>query len=109
MSRTRPNGENDNAFPSGHTSTTFAAATVATHYYGWKVGVPTYAIAALVGASRVEKGKHYLSDVVFGATLGYIAGRTAVRGTQRSLERRRMTLLPVVGWDRAGLVVRWGW
>ncbi len=109
VSRTRPNGENDNAFPSGHTSTTFAAATVATHYYGWKVGVPAYAIAALVGASRVEQGKHYLSDVVFGATLGYLAGRTAVRGTQRSLEPRRMTLLPVVGWDRAGLVVQWRW
>ena len=57
--------------------------------------------------SRVEQGKHYLSDVVFGATLGYIAGRTAVRGTDRSLEQPRMTLLPVVGRDRAGLVALW--
>ena len=107
VSRTRPNGENDNAFPSGHTSSTFATATVAMRYYGWKAGVPTYAVAALVGASRVENGKHYLSDVVFGATLGYIAGRTAVRGTDRSLAQPRMTLLPVVGWDRAGLVALW--
>ncbi len=67
--RTRPNGENDNAFPSGHTSTTFAFATVAGHYYGKKVSIPAYTIAALVGVSRIENGKHFLSDVVFGATL----------------------------------------
>ena len=107
VSRTRPNGENDNAFPSGHTSATFAFATVAGHYYGKKVSLPAYTLVALVGASRIEKGKHYLSDVVFGATVGYIAGRTAVRGTARSRERQRMTLLPVVGWDRAGLIALW--
>ena len=107
VSRTRPNGDNDNAFPSGHTSTTFAFATVAGHYYGKKVSIPAYTIAALVGVSRIENGKHYLSDVIFGATLGYIAGRTAVRGTERSLERQRMTLHPVVGWGRTGLVAQW--
>jgi len=107
VSRTRPNGENENAFPSGHTVSTFAVATVAGHYYGTKVSVPAYTIAALVGVSRIENGKHYLSDVIFGATLGYIAGRTAVRGTERSLARQRMTLQPVVGWGRTGLVARW--
>ena len=107
VSRTRPNGENKNAFPSGHTSGTFAFATVAGHYYGKKVSIPAYTIAALVGLSRVESGKHYLSDVVFGATLGYIAGRTAVRGTERSMERQRMTLQPVIGWGRTGLVAEW--
>ncbi len=107
VSRTRPNGENDNAFPSGHTSTTFTFATVAGHYYGKKVSIPAYTIAALVGAARIEDGKHFLSDVVFGATIGYIAGRTAVRGTERSLGRQRMTLHPVVGWGRTGLVAQW--
>ena len=107
VSRTRPNGANENAFPSGHTSATFAFATVAGHYYGKKVSIPAYTVAALVGLSRIEQGKHFLSDVIFGATLGYIAGRTAVRGTERSLERQRMTLHPIVGWGRAGFLTEW--
>ena len=105
VSRARPSGENHNAFPSGHTSGTFAFATVAGHYYGKKVSILAYTVAALVGVSRIENGKHFLSDVVFGAALGYIAGRTAVlRGTDRSLTPQRVALFPVVGWGRTGLV-----
>ena len=107
VSRTRPNGENDNVFPSGHTSATFAFATVAGHYYGKKVSIPGYTLAALVGMSRIENEKHFLSDVVFGATLGYIAGRTAVRGTDRSVRQPPFTLSPVVGWGRTGLTAQW--
>ena len=66
-----------------------------------------YAVAALVGVSRIEKGKHFVSDVVFGAALGYIAGRTAVRGTDRSLTPQRVALFPVVGWGRTGLTAQW--
>ena len=32
-----------------------------------------------VGASRLHENRHYLSDVVFGATVGIIAGRTVTR------------------------------
>ncbi len=103
VSRTRPNGENDNSFPSGHTSATFAFATVAGHYYGKKVSIPAYGIAAFVGASRIENGKHFLSDVLFGATLGYIAGRTAVRGTERTTERGNLSIHPMIGLGRTGL------
>ena len=106
VSRTRPNAENNNAFPSGHTSTTFAFATVAAHHYGKKVSIPVYAVATLVGLSRIQKGKHFPSDVVFGAVLGYIAGRTAVRGRDQSLNRQQITFLPVVGWGRTGLAAR---
>ena len=87
-----------------HTSGTFAFATVAAHYYGMKVSIPAYAVAALVGASRIEKGKHFLSDVVFGATLGYIAGRTAVRGTERSRVPGRFAIHPMIGFGRSGLI-----
>ena len=107
VSRTRPNGENDNAMPSGHTSATFAFATVAGHYYGKNVSIPAYTLAALVGVSRIENGKHFLSDVVFGATLGYISGRTAVRGTDRSVRQPLFTWFPVVGWGRTGLTAQW--
>jgi len=79
VQRQRPNGTNHQSFPSGHTSNAFALATVAERHYGWKVGVPAYVIAGAVGAARMKQDMHYFSDVIAGATLGYIVGRTVVR------------------------------
>jgi membrane-associated phospholipid phosphatase len=95
VGRERPNGQDEKSFPSGHTANAFALAAVAERHYGWKVGAPAYALAALMGASRVNEDKHWLSDVVAGATLGYIVGRTVVRVNGRPLEegvRRRAAL-----------------
>jgi membrane-associated phospholipid phosphatase len=77
--RERPDGENRHSFPSSHTAAAFATASVLQDGYGWKIGAPAYALAAYVGAARVVHNKHYLSDVVFGATLGLAGGRFAVR------------------------------
>ena len=79
VQRTRPDGSNNLSFPSGHASTAFSLAAVANHHYGWKVGVPAYVLASGIGLSRIEKDKHYLSDVLAGATLGIIVGRTVSR------------------------------
>jgi membrane-associated phospholipid phosphatase len=54
-------------------------------HFGWKVGLPAYAAASYVAASRVEMKKHYLSDVTFGALLGITAGRTVSIGSGRKL------------------------
>jgi hypothetical protein len=85
VGRERPDGSNDKSFPSGHASNAFALASVAERHYGWKVGAPAYALAAAVGYSRIVRDKHYLSDVVAGASLGYIVGRTVVRVNDRPL------------------------
>ncbi len=77
--RTRPDGSDNLSFPSGHTSSAFAMATVANAHFGPKVGIPSFLAASLIGASRIQSGKHNLSDVLAGATLGYIVGRTVVR------------------------------
>jgi hypothetical protein len=77
--RTRPDGSDKLSFPSGHTSNAFAWATVGAHYYGWKLGVPGYLVAGLIGVARMEKSAHHLSDVLAGAGIGYIVGRTAIR------------------------------
>ena len=73
--RARPEGGGF-SFPSGHTTAAFASATVLQRHFGWKVGVPAYAAAGYVAASRVQGKRHYLSDVMFGAALGVVAGRT---------------------------------
>jgi hypothetical protein len=76
--RTRPDGSNHLSFPSGHAAVTFATATVIERHLGWRKSVLGYAIASYVAASRLHDNQHYLSDVVFGAAVGSIAGRTVV-------------------------------
>jgi membrane-associated phospholipid phosphatase len=72
--RTRPDGTNL-SFPSGHTSASFATATVLQREFGWKIGAPAYALASYVAVSRMAERKHYASDVVFGAAIGIVSAR----------------------------------
>jgi membrane-associated phospholipid phosphatase len=65
------------SFPSGHTSSAFAAAASLRHshhgQYSWLVG-GMYVLAVGTAAGRVSQQKHWLSDVVGGALLGEIIG-----------------------------------
>ena len=72
--RTRPDGSDTNSFPSGHTAGMFAIARVLDGKHGSKVGIPAYVLAACVAVSRIDQRRHYLSDVIAGATLGIIMG-----------------------------------
>jgi membrane-associated phospholipid phosphatase len=76
--RERPDGSNHQSFPSGHASVTFATATVLERHLGWRKSIVGYAIASYVAMSRIHDNRHYLSDVIFGAAVGSIAGRTVV-------------------------------
>jgi membrane-associated phospholipid phosphatase len=103
VGRERPNGADNRSFPSGHAANAFAMAAVADRHYGWKVGLPAYGLAAVVGASRVRVDAHYLSDVVAGSTIGFIVGRTVVRANSRRPAASAgwrgtvVTVSPVVG------------
>lgn len=79
VQRSRPDASNRLSFPSGHTSGAFAMASVFDAHYGPKVGIPAYAAAAAIGASRIERSKHHLSDVLAGATLGYLVGHAVAK------------------------------
>lgn len=108
VSRERPNEQDNKAFPSGHTSNAFALAAVAERHYGWKAGVPAYLLASAVGVSRLQRNKHHLSDVVAGAALGYIVGRTVVRVNGAPLEGHRgatISVTPLLGRKTRGLMV----
>ena len=76
--RERPDGSNRQSFPSGHAAITFATATVIERHLGWRKSLFGYAIASYVAMSRIHDNRHYLSDVIFGAAVGSIAGRTVV-------------------------------
>jgi PAP2 superfamily len=76
--RQRPDQSNHQSFPSGHAAITFAGATVLERHLGWRNSLLAYGVASYVAASRLHDNRHYLSDVVFGAAVGSIAGRTVV-------------------------------
>ena len=73
------------SFPSGHTMNAFAIATVYAMEYKNKPWVPAiaYSAASLVGLSRIVQNKHWTTDVLVGATLGYLDGRQVVNNYHR--------------------------
>ncbi len=63
-------------FPSHHSATAFSIAAVLDEYYGLKYGGPAYVVAGLVAWSRLDERDHDLSDVFFGAALGWVIGKS---------------------------------
>lgn len=80
----RPSGNHRNSFPSGHTTTIFAFASVVADRHPWYVGVPSYLMAGLLGFQRMNGNRHYLHDVIAGATIGAAFGI----GMNRLIESR---------------------
>ena len=70
INKTRPDLSNDNAFPSGHTSTVFHSAGYIHRRYGFKYSIPAYALAGFTAASRIDSKKHDIVDVLAGTAIG---------------------------------------
>jgi hypothetical protein len=68
--------EGGRSFPSGHSATSFAFAAVIAHRYPRNPWVKwgAYALATGVSLSRYPAKKHFPSDILIGATLGYVTG-----------------------------------
>lgn len=74
------------SFPSGHATAAFAfASAVDAEWARLRPGRPAwvpavlYAAAALTGAARVYRDRHWVSDVVMGGAIGFVGGRAVVR------------------------------
>lgn len=72
----RPDGSTRNSFPSGHTATAFMGAELLRREY-WDVspwiGVAGYAVAAGTGFFRMYNNRHWLTDVLAGAGIGFLS------------------------------------
>lgn len=75
--RTRPDSTNTRSFPSAHVAGASCTAVVLWNRYGADVGIPFAALALYTCASRLNLGKHFPSDVVFGAAIGTACGFAA--------------------------------
>ena len=93
--RDRPTGECC-SFPSGHSASAFAAASVLERHLGYRGSWPFIIGATYVGTSRLVDNRHFLSDVVFGAAVGTAAGWTVV-GRQHGANEYTVQPVPVKG------------
>ena len=73
VNKTRPDGSDNKSFPSGHSSASFQAASFIQMRYGWKYGIPAYLTSSYVAWTRVKAKKHFVVDVMAGASLGVLS------------------------------------
>ena len=90
----------DHGFPSAPAATSFALAAVIDERYGWRGGVPAYITAGLIGWSEIDQNQRQVSDVVFGAALGYAIGKSIA--SMRYHPNNQFKLVPFVDiWGRS--------
>lgn len=98
VDKRRPDGSDDDAFPSGHTSVAFHGAAFLHRRYGMDDAWAAYGLAAYVGWTRLEADKHDAADVAAGAAVGIASAFL--------LNRRRTSdasFVPILGSDVAGV------
>jgi undecaprenyl-diphosphatase len=71
------------SFPSGHTQTVFAIATVLSAFLAVRYNLITFLLAIAVGMSRMYLGVHYFTDVLGGAAAGILLGLLALYAMHR--------------------------
>ena len=69
------------SFPSGHSTASFAMATVIATVYKDKLFIPplAYGMAALTALSRVHDNKHWASDIFIGSAIGYFTSKALMK------------------------------
>lgn len=81
----------NSAFPSGHATLAFAAATVYAKEYKYIPAIPilAYSIAGLVSLSRITENRHWTTDILTGAALGFLCGTQVVNNYHRYAKLQR--------------------
>ncbi len=73
VQRPRPDESLDNSFPSGHAAKSFMTATMLHKEYGWRspwFSIGAYTVATASSVSRILNNKHWMTDIVAGASFG---------------------------------------
>lgn len=94
----------DKSFPSGHTTTAFAMLSPWVFYYP---NVATYSLLILAtgtAVARLEKQKHWLTDVLAGAAIGISTGCWLSRTHQR--KSSSLSVLPIVAPRELGIAMQ---
>ncbi len=90
-------------FPSGHTSRSFAIATVfAERYKDHNKFNPyiSYSIASLIGLSMMINDSHWTSDVFAGVAMGIVIGKSIVKRYDMRKSLSQFSVIPVLDLSR---------
>lgn len=79
----------DWSFPSGHSTSSMAAAVVIFCRTPRKIGIPAMILGVLICLSRLYVGVHYPSDVICGALIGVLAAACALQMTRDEKQLRQ--------------------
>ncbi len=99
----RPDSNNKDSFPSGHTSSAFAGASYIHMRYGLKYAVLPYILATYTAYSRVHANRHHTIDVVAGAAIGMLSSWYFVT------PYKNLQITPIVDSDFKGLSLNYKW
>lgn len=101
----RPNNHQErNSFPSGHTTSAFAFGGYVYAEHGPKWGIPAMGLAFLSGYSRINDNRHYLHDVLAGATIGFSYGY-GISKLQNKNEQLSYILMPLFDHQIKGIAL----
>ena len=98
VEKERPNGESK-SFPSGHATMTFSSAAFVHERYGFKSGLPMYALATYVGWTRIQSDNHDFFDVAAGAAIGTVSAFCFTEPFKETFE-----ITPVLSGRKIGFV-----
>ena len=94
------------AFPSGHASMAFAWTTPWVYYYPHPITYSLFGLAVGTAIARVERQKHWLTDVLAGSAIGFATARWLTRKHQRA-SASSLSVEPRMGLRSAALAVRY--
>lgn len=97
----------NSSFPSGHTSSAFAIITPWVLYYPNPLTYGLFAISASTAIARVARDKHWPTDVVAGAAIGYFVGRRLARIHQQEGGTPKVSFSSMVAPNALLIVVNW--
>ena len=104
----RPGRRDDpDSFPSGHSSFSFAFASVVTANHGWYWGGVAYGMATFISFSRMDQDWHYLHDVVAGATIGLSYGWGVYFNQEQRKRPYWLSLIPTENGPMAIYAMKW--
>ncbi|WP_164848546.1 phosphatase PAP2 family protein [Halobacteriovorax sp. HLS] len=96
--------EENDSFPSGHASMSFAFASIVTAEHGLYWGLPAYAVASFISLSRINDGRHWTHDVLAGATIGASYGWGVYLNHRKKKSPFFLTIIPSVDLKSATLM-----
>jgi membrane-associated phospholipid phosphatase len=101
----RPDRSNDQAFPSGHASRSFAAAAYMHRRHGFEAAWPWYLGATYVGWTRVHADRHRWGDIAGSAALSVASAWWLVTPARE----RGLSVLPMLAPGRVAVEIQASW